>query len=182
MNMKIAKNTVVTVEYSLSDAQGSLIEDGQDPMVYLHGGYENTLPKIEEELDGKESGYTNTIQLEPEDAFGDYDAELVKMEERSALPTPLEVGMQFEGTPEDDEDSDTLIFTVTDIVEDKVILDGNHPLAGMALRFTLNVIDVRAATDEEIAHGHVHEENGFYDEDEVSEEDKDGEYRTVHLH
>lgn len=181
--MKIAKDTVVTVEYSMSDAQGNLIEDGQDPMVYLHGGYENTLPKIEEELNGKEVGYNNTIQLEPEDAFGDYDAELVKMEERSALPTPLEVGMQFEGTPDDeDEDGDSLIFTVTDIIEDKVMLDGNHPLAGMALRFTLNVTDVRAATDEEIAHGHVHGDHGFEHDDEEDEDSKDGEFRTVQLH
>lgn len=180
MMMKVEKNSVVTVEYSLSDAQGNLIEEGQDPMVYLHGGYENTLPKIEEELNGKEVGYTNTIQLEPEDAFGDYDAELVKMEDRSALPTPLEVGMQFEGTPDDDEDGDSLIFTVTDIIEDKVMLDGNHPLAGMALRFTLTISHVRAATDEEIAHGHVHGEHGHDEDDEIDSED--GEFRTVHLH
>jgi FKBP-type peptidyl-prolyl cis-trans isomerase SlyD len=180
--MKIAKDTVVTVEYSMLDAQGNLIEDGQDPMVYLHGGYENTLPKIEEELNGKEVGYDNTIQLEPEDAFGDYDAELVKMEVRSALPTPLEVGMQFEGTPDDeDEDGDTMIFTVTDIIEDKVMLDGNHPLAGMALRFALKVTNVRVATEEEIAHGHVHGAHGFEHDDE-DEENEDGEFRTVQLH
>jgi FKBP-type peptidyl-prolyl cis-trans isomerase SlyD len=80
--MKIAKNTVVTVNYKLSDAQNNLIEEGSQPMVYLHGGYENTLPKIEEELDGKEVGYSS-IQVEPEDAFGDYDAELVKVEPRN---------------------------------------------------------------------------------------------------
>src|SRR5687768_6880696 len=93
--MKIAKNTVVTVNYKLSDAQNNLIEDGSQPMVYLHGGYENTLPKIEEELDGKEVGYASTLQVEPDDAFGDYDAELVKVEDRKLLPEPLEVGMQF---------------------------------------------------------------------------------------
>ena len=98
--MKIAKNTVVTVHYKLSDAQGTLIEDGQEPMVYLHGGYENTLPKIEEALEGKVAGFDTTIQVEPEDAFGEYDADLVKVEERKNLPTPLEVGMQFEGTPD----------------------------------------------------------------------------------
>src|SRR4051812_14899332 len=152
-SMKIAKNTVVTVDYKLSDAQGSLIEESKEPMVYLHGGYENTLPKIEEALDGKEIGYGTTIQVEPEDAFGEYDAELVKIEPRNRMPTPLEVGMQFEGSPdESDDDEESLIFTVTDIADDKVVLDGNHPLAGMALRFTLNVSDVREATDEEIAH------------------------------
>lgn len=161
--MKIAKNTVVTVHYKLSDAQGNLIEESREPMVYLHGGYENTLPKIEETLDGKEVGFETTIQVEPEDAFGEYDSELVKIEPRNRLPTPLEVGMQFEGSPDsDDDESEALIFTVTDIADDKVVLDGNHPLAGMALRFYLSVSEVRAASDEEIAHQHVHGAHGHH--------------------
>ncbi len=181
--MKIAKNTVVTVHYKLSDAQGTLIEDGQEPMVYLHGGYENTLPKIEEALEGKTAGFDITIQVEPEDAFGEYDADLVKVEERKNLPTPLEVGMQFEGTPDGDDDGDALVFTVTDVADDKVVLDGNHPLAGMALRFTLNVADVRAATDEEIAHGHVHGAHGHHDDDDDEDEDDSGnEYRSHPIH
>ena len=181
--MKIAKNTVVTVHYKLSDAQGTLIEDGQEPMVYLHGGYENTLPKIEEALEGKVAGFDTTIQVEPEDAFGEYDADLVKVEERKNLPTPLEVGMQFEGTPDGDDDGDALVFTVTDVADDKVVLDGNHPLAGMALRFTLNVADVRAATDEEIAHGHVHGAHGHHDdEDDEDEDDAGNEYRSHPIH
>jgi FKBP-type peptidyl-prolyl cis-trans isomerase SlyD len=157
--MKIAKNTVVTVHYKLSDAQGNLIEESTEPMVYLHGGYENTLPKIEEALEGKDVGFQTTIQVEPDDAFGEYDASLVKIEPRSRLPEPIEIGMQFEGAPDDDE-GEALIFTVTDIADDKVVLDGNHPLAGVALRFALNVADVRAATDEEIAHQHVHGPHG----------------------
>jgi FKBP-type peptidyl-prolyl cis-trans isomerase SlyD len=177
--MKIAKNTVVTVEYSLADTLGNLIEEGQEPMVYLHGGYENTLPKIEEALEGKAVGFNETIQVEPEDAFGEYDAELVKVEERNRLPSPIEVGMQFEGTPEESEDGESVIFTVTEIAEDKVVLDGNHPLAGIALRFTLNVVDVRTATEEEIAHGHVHGAHGHHHDDE---DDEDGEFRTVQLH
>ncbi|MGI4721166.1 MAG: FKBP-type peptidyl-prolyl cis-trans isomerase [Janthinobacterium lividum] len=167
--MKIAKNTVVTVNYKLSDAQNNLIEEGSQPMVYLHGGYENTLPKIEEELDGKEKGYSSTIQVEPEDAFGDYDPALVKVEDRKLLPEPLEVGMQFEGVAEGVDEEPT-IFTVTDIADDKVVLDGNHPLAGMALRFELSVVDVRAASDEEIAHGHVHGEHGHHHEMDDSDE------------
>ena len=97
--MKIAKNTVVTVRYKLSDAQGNLIEESSEPMVYLHGGYENTLPKIEEALDGQDAGFEILLHVEPEDAFGEYDANLVKVEPRNRLPTPLEVGMQFEGMP-----------------------------------------------------------------------------------
>jgi FKBP-type peptidyl-prolyl cis-trans isomerase SlyD len=169
--MKITKNTVVTVNYKLSDAQGNLIEESSEPMVYLHGGYQNTLPKIEEVLDGKQVGFEITVHVEPEDAFGEYDSDLVKVEPRNRLPTPLEVGMQFEGTPDgsdEDDDEDSLIFTVTDIADDKVVLDGNHPLAGMALRFALHVTEVRAATDEEIAHEHVHGDD--HDEDEDGDE------------
>ncbi len=170
--MKIAKNTVVTVRYTLSDAQNNLIEDGREPMVYLHGGYENTLPKIEEALDGKEAGYSTTIQVEPDDAFGEYDPALVKVEPRDRLPTPLEVGMQFEGMPDGgDDEEEAMIFTVTDIADDKVVLDGNHPLAGMALRFSLNVAEVRPATDDEIMHEHVHGAHGHHHDDEDDEDD-----------
>ncbi|KQQ96536.1 peptidylprolyl isomerase [Massilia sp. Leaf139] len=180
--MKIAKNTVVTVNYKLSDAQNNLIEEGAQPMVYLHGGYENTLPKIEEELDGKEVGYASTLQVEPDDAFGDYDAELVKVEDRSRLPEPLEVGMQFEGMA-DGADDEPMIFTVTEIADDKVVLDGNHPLAGMALRFELSVVDVRAATDEEIAHGHVHGAHGHHHgEEAVGDSDEGDHFRSQPLH
>ncbi len=178
--MKIAQNTVVTVNYKLSDAQNNLIEDGAQPMVYLHGGYENTLPKIEEELDGKDVGYASTIQIEPEDAFGDYDPTLLKVEERNRLPEPLEVGMQFEGVAEGSEDEPT-IFTVTEIADDKVVLDGNHPLAGMALRFELSVIDVRAATEEEIAHGHVHGAHGHHHGDEPDEGEEGDHFRSQPL-
>ncbi|MGO4378618.1 FKBP-type peptidyl-prolyl cis-trans isomerase [Pseudoduganella sp. RAF53_2] len=181
--MKIAKNTVVTVEYKLSDAQNNLIEDGRQPMVYLHGGYENTLPKIEEELDGKEVGYHNTVQIEPEDAFGDYDPNLIKVEERNRLPEPLEVGMQFEGMPDGEEGEDeAMIFTVTEIAEDKVVLDGNHPLAGMALRFELKVVDVRAATEEEIAHEHVHGAHGHHHDDDEDEGEEGDEFRSHPVH
>jgi len=188
--MKIAKDTVVTVNYKLSDAQNNLIEDGSQPMVYLHGGYENTLPKIEEELDGKETGYATTLQIEPDDAFGDYDPALVKVEPRNRLPEPLEVGMQFEGMPDGAApDDEALIFTVTDIADDKVVLDGNHPLAGMALRFELEVVEVRAATDEEVQHGHVHGAHGHHPHgDEHEDEGDDGDsaagdhFRSQPLH
>lgn len=176
--MKIARNTVVTLHYKLSDAQGNLIEESQEPMVYLHGGYQNTLPKIEEALEGKEAGFDTIIQVEPDDAFGEYDTSLVKIEPRNRLPSPLEVGMQFEGAADESEE-ESLIYTVTDIAEDKVVLDGNHPLAGIALRFNLNVTNVRTATDEEIAHGHVHGEHGHH-HDEPDDEEGD-QFRSVPL-
>ncbi|SNS28940.1 FKBP-type peptidyl prolyl cis-trans isomerase /Apo-metallochaperone SlyD [Noviherbaspirillum humi] len=180
--MKIAKNSVVTLHYKLSDAQGNLIEESREPMVYLHGGYENTLPKIEEALDDKDVGYQAMIQVEPEDAFGEYDANLVKIEPRNRLPEPIEVGMQFEGTPDDEDDQEPVIFTVTDIADDKVVLDGNHPLAGMALRFDLKVMDVRAATEEEIAHQHVHGEHGHHHDHGHDDDDEAGDqFRTINL-
>ncbi len=162
--MKVQKNTIVSLRYRLTDAQDNLIEESAGPMVYLHGGYEGTFPKIEEAVDGHDVGYETTIQLEPTDAFGDYDPELLKIEARSRFPEPLEVGMQFEGLLDDEadveakadeeDDEDALIYTVTDLAEDKVVLDGNHPLAGLALKFWLQIADVREATEEELEDGH----------------------------
>jgi FKBP-type peptidyl-prolyl cis-trans isomerase SlyD len=179
--MKIAKNTVVALAYTLSDAQGNMIEESDDPLVYLHGGYDGTFPKIEEALDGKEDGYKTEIQLEPSDAFGEYDSELVKVESRDRFPEPLEIGMQFEGTPDEEEDSlDALIYTVTDLAEDKVVLDGNHPLAGMALRFALTVTEVREATPDEVEHEHAHGVDGLEVVDEDEDEDGEGAPRILH--
>ena len=163
-SMKIEKNTIVSLRYKLTDAQNNVIEEPDSPMVYLHGGYEGTFPKIESLLDGQDIGYEATIQLEPNEAFGDYDPELLKIEPRARFPEPLEVGMQFEGVPDavegadasadDSEDDEPLIYTVTDVADNQVVLDGNHPLAGMALRFWVQVEDVRAATDDEIENRH----------------------------
>lgn len=175
--MNITKDTVVTLHYKLSDTQGNLIEESSEPMVYLHGGYNNTLPKLEEALDGKEPGAEVMVQVEPADAFGEYDADLVKIEPRNLFPEDVEVGMQFEGAPDGGEQADSLVFTVTDIADGKVVLDGNHPLAGIALRFALNVVDVRKANPEEIAHGHVHGPHGHHHADD----DDDGEFRSIQL-
>jgi FKBP-type peptidyl-prolyl cis-trans isomerase SlyD len=127
----------------------------------------------------RKSAIRPIIQIEPEDAFGDYDAALVKVEPRNRLPEPLEVGMQFEGMPDGDDAEEAMIFTVTDIADDKVVLDGNHPLAGMALRFSLSVADVREASDEEIAHGHVHGAHGHHHGDE-DDEGEDGDHVAIH--
>ena len=164
IRMKIEKNTIVSLRYKLTDAQNNVIEEPDSPMVYLHGGYEGTFPKIESLLDGHDIGYEATIQLEPNEAFGDYDPDLLKIEPRTRFPEPLEVGMQFEGIPdadaenaiaeETDVDDEPLIYTVTDVADNQVVLDGNHPLAGMALRFWVQVQDVRAATDDEIENRH----------------------------
>ena len=174
--MKIGKNTVVSLTYQLTDAQGEFIEETEEPVVYLHGGYEGIFSRIEEALEGKETGYKTTLHLEPTDAFGEYDADEVRVEPRSKFPEPLEIGMRFEGVPEDPDD-DHEILTVTDLTEDTVVLDANHPLAGVALRFALEVLEVRAATAEEIEHEHVH---GFDHDPDHDHDDDAGESGSVH--
>jgi FKBP-type peptidyl-prolyl cis-trans isomerase SlyD len=118
--MKIEKNTVVSLIYRLSDAQGNLIEESADPMIYLHGGYAGTFPKIEELLEGQEIGFETNIQLEPQDAFGEYDAELLRIEQRERFPEPLEIGMQFEGVPSPDDEEEGAEFIAADDDEDAV--------------------------------------------------------------
>lgn len=157
MTMQVAKNTVVTLDYNVTDPDGQLVDEGKEPLVYLHGGYDDIFPMIEEALQGKSIGESVVVKMQPNDAFGEYDAELIQIEPRKAFPKELEVGMQFEGGPESGDDDDILIYRVTVIADDKVVLDGNHPLAGMALVFTCTVAGVRAAGAEEIAHGHVHD-------------------------
>ena len=121
------------------------------------------------------------IQVEPEDAFGEYDTMLVRVEDRDRLPSPLEEGMQLEGIPDGDENDGGIIFMVMAIAEDKVILDGNHPLAGMALRFSLNVLDVRAATEEEIAREYVWDDSEESTDDEESSSSS-SQYRSFLIH
>ena len=151
--MQIAMNTVVTMTYELKDADGTILESGTDPIIYLHGGYDNIFPKVEEAIHGKKIGDTLELSLEPSDAFGEYDAELVQVEPKSAFPeTELKVGMQFEG---DDNSGEIIVYTVTDITEDKVVVDGNHPWAGQKIIFTGEIKDVRLANDEEVNHKHV---------------------------
>ncbi len=158
--MNIGKNTVVTLNYRVTDSDGSLVDDGAHPIVYLHGGYDGIFPRIEEALQGKAVGDVLEIKLQPADAFGDYDAELVRIEPRSLFPENIEVGMQFERATEDGDDGE--LYTITDIADDKVVVDGNHPLAGIALIFSCTVADVRPATAEEIGHGHVHGPGGHH--------------------
>ncbi|RMI30677.1 FKBP-type peptidyl-prolyl cis-trans isomerase [Nocardia stercoris] len=153
--MNVGDNTVVTARYTLTDAQNAPIETDAY-LTYLHGGYGGTLPKLEEALDGKAVGDRVLVQIEPEDAFGDYDENLLRLESLAALPAPVEIGTYIERPlREDDPAGETDQFLVTDIAEGAVILDGNHPLAGLALRFDLEVTDVRPATDTELAERRV---------------------------
>jgi len=156
MSLEIARNSVVTLEYHVTDPDGEVVDEGREPIIYLHGGYDDIFPKIEEALQGKTVGESVQVKLQPDEAFGEYDASLVQVEPRKDFPKELQVGMQFEGGPEDGEEDDFVIYRVTEIAADKVVLDGNHPLAGMALVFTCTVSAVRPASAEEVEHGHVH--------------------------
>ena len=152
--MQISDDTVVTLTYKLYAVSGEMIEEAREPITYLHGGHHGIFPKIETALAEKNPGDSCSVMLEPEDAFGEYDAELVRVEAQDRFPDDVKVGMQFEEESGDNEES--RVFTVTDIAEGKIVVDGNHPLAGQRLRFDCTVVDVRTATSEELAHGHVH--------------------------
>lgn len=153
--MQIAKDTVVTLTYRVSDSDGTIVDEGAEPIIYLHGGYGGLFPRLEEALEGKEAGHELSIKLQPEDAFGEYDAELVSVEDASLFPDNVVVGMQFERVMDGNQD-EAMLFSVTDVADGKVVVDGNHPLAGMALVFDCTVAEIRAASDEEIEHGHPH--------------------------
>ena len=157
--MQIAKDTVVTLTFKVADLTGRLLEQSREPIAYLHGGYDNTLPGIERALEGKAAGDQVTVQLQPEDAFGVRDEALVRTIPKSDFPPGVKVGGQLEGRSDDGEPH---VFHVMKIKGDTVHLDGNHPLAGKALKFVLKVTGVRAATAEEIQHRHVHGEHGHH--------------------
>jgi FKBP-type peptidyl-prolyl cis-trans isomerase SlyD len=158
--MQIGQDTVVTLKYSVKDVDGNVVDEGKMPLTYLHGGYHGIFLRIEEELDGKGVGTAIDVKLQPEDAFGEYDADLVTVEPRDLFPENIEVGMQFERATEGE--ADETLYTITDIAGDKVVVDGNHPLAGAALLFSCTVTEVRAASAEEVTHGHVHGPDGHH--------------------
>lgn len=150
--MQIAAPCVITLTWTLQDAQGQPIDELKEPIEFFFGG-DDLLAKVEQALDGQEAGFEATLHLEPEHAFGDYDAAKVCFEDRALFPDDLREGMQFEGLPAGARTpgmpSDA-IYTVTEIYPTHVVLDGNHPLAGVGLRLHLRVHDVRDASDEEI--------------------------------
>ncbi|MDP2094429.1 MAG: peptidylprolyl isomerase [Hydrogenophaga sp.] len=157
--MKITQNTVVTITFRATNAQGKLLEDGKEPRAYLHGGYNNTLPGIEKALEGQEKGFAATLVLQPEDAFGVRDESLVTSIAKKDFPPGVKVGGQLQGV---DDQGREQVFTVMKIKGDTVLLDGNHPLAGEVLHFAVKVVDVQPASAEEVAHGHAHGAHGHH--------------------
>lgn len=158
--MVIAKPCVVTLTWTLADAQGEPLDELGEPTEFLFGG-DDLLPRLEEALDGREPGAELDVYLEPEHAFGEYDPDLVCFESRTLFPEGTEPGMRFEGLPPGAATSgmpDDVIYTVTEVYPEHVVLDGNHPLAGIALRLHVKVLDVRQATEEEAQAGSVGEQ------------------------
>jgi len=149
--MHVAKDRVVSLDVELSDIWGNLIEHPPEPVQYLHGEYGDIFPLVEAALEGKTLKDRVDVRLEPDDAYGEYDEELLRVESLEEFPEGLEVGMRIEGKVEGEEEP--VLYTITDIAQGKVVLDGNHPLAGMALRFVATVVDVRPATQAEIDGG-----------------------------
>ncbi len=157
--MQISAPCVVSLSWRLEDAQGQLIDELAEPMEFFYGG-EDLFARVEQELAGQEIGFEASLALQPDEAFGDYDSSLVCFESRSVMPENVSEGMQFEGMPEGAASEGMppdLVYTVTEVYPEHVVLDGNHPLAGIGLRMHLKVRDVREATEQEIQDGSVGE-------------------------
>lgn len=157
--MQIAQHKVVSIEYTLKNDEGEVIDtsDGRGPMVYLHGA-QNLIPGLEAELEGKVQGDSLTVRIAPADAYGELDESKRQTVAKDMFgDAEVEVGAQFHAA---DPSGDAVVVTVVDVDGDDVVIDGNHPLAGVHLNFDVSVADVREASEEEIEHGHVHGPEG----------------------
>lgn len=149
--MRIEGPCVVTLNYHVTDLDDNVVDEGQTPLVYLHGGFEGIFAPIEEALTGCKEGDRVDVALTAEQAFGEYDDDLVEVADLSQLPSGVGVGDQVEGESEDD--GGVVLFTIVQIDGDRAVLDGNHPLAGLDITFHAQVASVRAASAQEIAEG-----------------------------
>ena len=157
--MEIAKNSVVTLNYTLKNGEGTLLDtsDGREPMVYLHG-VGGLIPGLEKELNGKSKGAKMNVVVKPEDGYGSRRDDLLKIVSKDGFQgeEEMQVGMQVQL----DTEHGPAIALISKIEENDVTLDLNHPLADMTLHFDVSIEDVREATEEEISHGHVHGPGG----------------------
>lgn len=159
--MKIAKNAVAEIEYTLTDPQGKVLDTskGRAPLPYMHGTG-NLIPGLEAALEGKGAGDTLNVTIAPEQAYGQRDDNLIQIVPRSSFQgvKTIEVGMQFRAN----NGGQTRIVRVVGFQDDDIKLDANHPLAGVTLTFDVAIVSVREATAEEISHGHVHGPGGHH--------------------
>lgn len=160
--MHIAEQSVVSIHYTLTNGEGETLDtsDGREPLIYLHGA-QNIIPGLENELTGKNVGDSFDVTIQPEEAYGTVNPELVQTVPHSAFEgvEKVEPGMQFQARGDDGE---TQVITVTEVADSGVTVDGNHPLAGQVLNFSVRVEEIREATEEEIEHGHVHGPGGHH--------------------
>lgn len=156
MSLLIGDKLVVTIHYTLTDESGEIIDssEGQEPLAYLHGAG-NLIPGLERELVGKTAGASLKTTIAPEDGYGEFHPELVETVPREAFEgvDQIEAGMAFEA---EGSDGQARRIVVKEVSDDGIVIDGNHPLAGVELNFDVQVVDVREASEEEVAHGHVH--------------------------
>lgn len=155
--MKISKDTVVSMHYTLTDNNGTTLDssEGREPLTYLQG-HQNIIPGLESEMEGKEVGAKFIAKIPPSEAYGELNQDLIQKVPKSNFPNPeeLQPGMQFQTQTE----MGPMVLTVKEIADSEVTVDGNHPLAGVELNFEVEITNVRAATQDEISHGHVHGE------------------------
>ena len=159
--MQIESQKVVTLNYTLTDDQGAVIDKSEDgSFVYIHGA-NSIIPGLENALSGKKAGDELSVSVAPEDAYGERSDGMLQQVPKSMFEdqSQVEVGMQFHAQSPKGE---TLVVTVTEVSDDNVTIDGNHPLAGAQLNFDVKVVDVREATEEEVDHGHVHGPEGHH--------------------
>ena len=152
---QVTPQCVVALTWTLKDTLGDVLDELTEPVEFLLGA-DDLLAQIEAALQGHVPGDTVDLHLEPEDAFGDYDEQLVFLEPRSVFPGDVQEGMTFEGLPEGATSKDApkdALFTVTEIYPEHVVVDGNHPLAGIAIRLHVKVEGVREPTEEEVERG-----------------------------
>ncbi len=150
--MKIAKNCVVTLRYRVEDKKGTILDAGEELLVYLHGGYHDVFEKVEHSLEGKKRGDEIEVALKAKESFGEYDETLLITQPRSDFDEHIHVGEVFEEIIEDElsGEEESIGYLVKEVTKEHVILDGNHPFAGRDVIFYGNVIDIRNATKEEI--------------------------------
>lgn len=162
--MLISRNKVVRFDYTLTDDSAQILDssEGGEPLTYLHGGG-NIIPGLESALEGRRAGESLSVRVTAGEAYGERDADLVQSVPREMFEDSdsLEVGMQFQSG---DPDGETRIVTVVSTDADSVTVDGNHPLAGVPLNFAVTIVEVREASSEELAHGHVHGAGGHHHE------------------
>ncbi len=160
--MLIADKTVVSFDYTLTDPTGQTLDSsvGREPLAYLHG-FGNIIPGLESALVGKQAGDQLVVNVPAAQAYGEHDESLVQPVPRSQFPagTDIQIGMQFQARSPDGQ---ARVVKVTSVDAENVTIDANHPLAGVPLKFEVTIKEVRAATEEELAHGHVHGPGGHH--------------------